>query len=40
MALARRQGMAPVFETAWISTKAVPDLPIGEIFGVMSFELG
>ncbi|MFA7562767.1 MAG: GNAT family N-acetyltransferase [Methanoculleus sp.] len=40
MALARRRGMAPVFETARIYTKAVPDLPIDEIFGVTSFELG
>ena len=40
VALARRHGMVPVFETARIYTKAVPDLPLGEIFGVTSFELG
>ncbi len=40
VALARRQGMVPVFETARIYTKAVPDLPLDEIFGVTSFELG
>ena len=40
VALARRHGMAPVFETARIYTKAAPDLPLDEIFGVTSFELG
>lgn len=40
VALARRHGMVPVFETARIYTKAVPDLPLDEIFGVTSFELG
>jgi len=40
VALARRHGMVPVFETARIYTKAIPDLPINEIFGVTSFELG
>ncbi|MBA7486639.1 hypothetical protein ES707_22200 [subsurface metagenome] len=40
VALARGQGMNPVFETARIYTKTVPDLPLDEIFGVTSFELG
>lgn len=40
VALARRHGMSPVFETARIYTKAIPDLPLGEVFGVTSFELG
>ncbi len=40
VALARRQGMVPVFETARIYTKAIPDLLLAEIFGVTSFELG
>ena len=40
VALAQRQGMVPVFETARIYTKAVPDLPLDEVFGVTSFELG
>ncbi|WP_292521545.1 GNAT family N-acetyltransferase [Methanoculleus sp.] len=40
VALARRHGMVPVFETARIYTKAIPDLPMDEIFGVTSFELG
>lgn len=40
VALARRHGMVPVFETARIYTKAIPDLPLGEVFGVTSFELG
>jgi len=40
VAFARRHGMVPVFETARIYTKAIPDLPLGEIFGVTSFELG
>jgi GNAT superfamily N-acetyltransferase len=38
--LAARQGMEPVFETARMYTRCVPDLPVGEIFGVTSFELG
>ncbi|WP_244987621.1 GNAT family N-acetyltransferase [Methanoculleus chikugoensis] len=40
VALARRHGMSPVFETGRIYTKTIPDLPIREIFGVTSFELG
>ena len=38
VALAQRQGMVPVFETARIYTKAVPDLPLDEVFGVTSFD--
>ncbi len=40
VALARRHGMVPVFETARIYTKTAPYLPLDEIFGVTSFELG
>ncbi|MDK2916964.1 MAG: hypothetical protein PWR25_1521 [Euryarchaeota archaeon] len=40
VALARRHGMSPVFETGRIYTKTIPDLPLREIFGVTSFELG
>ena len=40
VALARRHGMVAVFETARIYTKAIPDLPLAEIFGVTSFEVG
>jgi hypothetical protein len=38
--LAERHGLGPVFETARMYTVAPPDLPLGEIFGVTSFELG
>jgi len=38
--LAARNGMELVFETARMYTRCVPDLPVGEIFGVTSFELG
>jgi GNAT superfamily N-acetyltransferase len=40
VALAVEHHMTPVFETARLYTKAVPDLPLNEIFGVTSFELG
>jgi len=32
--------MSSAFETGRIHTKTIPDLPIREIFGVTSFELG
>ena len=38
--LAARHGMELVFETARMYTRCVPDLPLREIFGVTSFELG
>jgi len=38
--LARRYGLAPVFETARMYTGAAPELPLGRLFGVTSFELG
>lgn len=38
--LAGRHGMTPVFETARIYTRGAPDLPISEIYGITSFELG
>ncbi|RXE55226.1 hypothetical protein ABH15_10540 [Methanoculleus taiwanensis] len=38
--IARRHGMEQVFETARMYTRSVPDLPLHEIFGVTSFELG
>ena len=40
LALAGRHGMTPVFETARIYTRGAPDLPLSEIFGITSFELG
>jgi len=38
--LAGRHGMTPVFETARIYTKGAPDLPLSEMYGITSFELG
>lgn len=38
--LAERHGMRPVFETARMYTGAIPELPMQEIFGVTTFELG
>jgi GNAT superfamily N-acetyltransferase len=38
--LAARYGMELVFETARMYTRQVPALPLREIFGVTSFELG
>ena len=40
VALAQRQGMTPVFETARMVVGPEPDLPYSEIFGVTSYELG
>ena len=39
-ALARRYGLSPVFETARMYRGPAPDLPIGRIFGITTFELG
>jgi GNAT superfamily N-acetyltransferase len=38
--LAARHGMTPVFETARIYTRGAPGLPLSEIYGITSFELG
>jgi hypothetical protein len=40
VALAARHGMKPVFETARMYKGRAPQLPVGRIFGVTSFELG
>ena len=39
-ALATAHGLAPVFETARMYRGPIPDLPLGEIWGITSFELG
>lgn len=38
--LATRSGMKPVFETARMYRGPSPDLPLQEVFGITSFELG
>jgi hypothetical protein len=40
VALAKRYNMNKVFETARMYTKAQPDIDIGKVFGVTTFELG
>lgn len=40
MALARRHGMAPVFETARMYTGPAPALPLQRLYGITTFELG
>jgi len=40
VALAERHGMVPVFGTARMYTKEIPDLPLDECYGVTSFETG
>lgn len=40
ISLAERNGMKVVFETARMYTKNTPDLPVSQIFGVTTFELG
>jgi len=40
MALARRHGMAPVFETARMYTGPAPALPLQKLYGITTFELG
>ena len=40
MALAKAHGMTEVFGTARMYTREIPKLPVGQIFGVTSFELG
>jgi GNAT superfamily N-acetyltransferase len=38
--MAREAGMAPVFETARMYAGPAPDLPLAQIYGITSFELG
>ena len=40
VALARRHGLQPVFETARMYRGAPPDLPLDRTYGITSFELG
>ncbi len=40
LALARRHGMEPMFETARMYTGLAPALPVNRLFGVTSFEIG
>jgi len=40
IALAERHRMVPVFGTARMYTKEIPDLPLDECYGVTSFETG
>ena len=40
VALARRYGLAPCFETARMYAGPAPDLPLGRIYGITTFELG
>ncbi len=40
VSLAERHAMTPVFETARMYRNAAPELPLDEVFGITSFELG
>jgi len=40
IALVRRHGMSPVFETARMYAGRAPELPLDRLFGVTTFELG
>lgn len=40
LALVKRHSMTPVFETARMYKGKIPDLPLEQIFGITSFELG
>jgi GNAT superfamily N-acetyltransferase len=40
VALAKRYGLSPVFETARMYKGPAPDLPLSRIFGITTFELG
>jgi hypothetical protein len=40
LALAKRHGMMPVFETARMYTKEPPTAPVDRCYGVTTFELG
>ena len=40
MAPGQRYGLSPVFETARMYSGTFPDIDVGKIFGVTTFELG
>ncbi len=40
VALAERHGMRPIFETARMYNREIPNLPLDRVFGVTSFEVG
>jgi GNAT superfamily N-acetyltransferase len=40
ISMAQEAGMAPAFETARMYAGPVPDLPLAQIYGITSFELG
>jgi GNAT superfamily N-acetyltransferase len=40
LALARRYGLSPAFETARMYRDGTPDLPLARIYGIATFELG
>ena len=40
ISMAQEAGMAPVFETARMYSGPAPDLPLAQIYGITSFELG
>jgi GNAT superfamily N-acetyltransferase len=40
IAMAREAGMTPAFETARMYAGEAPDLPLAQIYGITSFELG
>ena len=40
IALAKRWGLTPVFETARMYRGPPPELPLDRIFGIATFELG
>lgn len=40
VAMARGRGMEEVFGTARMYTRGIPDLPLSEIYGVTTFEMG
>jgi hypothetical protein len=40
VALARRHGLQPVFETARMYAGPAPALPMQRLFGITTFELG
>jgi len=40
LGLARARGLSPAFETARMYLGIAPDLPLGEIFGITTLELG
>lgn len=40
IAMAQEAGMAPAFETARMYAGPAPSLPLGQIYGITSFELG